>query len=234
MIEIVTLLNSRSPDLTGVLRRVIEVEGFSRFWAIGDVKIMDTPLLGLLCSIRCPGRVIVQTYNFARALRDAGVPVIGGFHSPMEKECLDFLLRGKQPVVVCPARGIINIRMPKAWRKACAEGRLLILSPFAPKHKRISAMLAERRNRFVSLLADQFFVPYAASKSKTEQLCLNLLSAGKRVYTFESEQESSIAKAGAIPIALDRLVSMMIERRRDGDLLEPGKSGVKAKLYTLQ
>lgn len=209
MIEIVTLLNSRSTDLPGVLRRVIEDEGFSRFWAIGDVKILDNPLLGSLCSIRCPGRVIVQTYDLARALRDAGVPVIGGFHSPMEKECLHFLLRGKQPVVVCPARSITNMRMPSAWRKACVEGRLLILSPFPPKHGRISALLAEKRNRFVSLLADQFFVPYAAPKSKTEQLCKDLINAGKQVYTFESEKESSIAKAAAVPISLDRLVSQL-------------------------
>ena len=212
MQEMAVVLNPKNPDFPTALLRATQGTGFSRFWAIGDVKILDTPLLGLLCSIRCPGRVIVQTYDLARALRDAGVPVIGGFHSPMEKECLDFLLRGKQPVVVCPARGIINIRMPKAWRKACAEGSLLILSPFAPKHGRISALLAERRNRFVSLLADQFFVPYAASKSKTEQLCLNLLSAGKRVYTFESEQESSIAKAGAIPIALDRFAGQFVNQ----------------------
>jgi predicted Rossmann fold nucleotide-binding protein DprA/Smf involved in DNA uptake len=104
-----------------------------------------------------------------------------------------------------------------AWRKACAEGKLLILSPFAPKHGRISALLAEKRNRFVSLLADQFFVPYAAPGSKTEQLCQHLMSAGKLVYTFDSERDSSIAIAGAIPIALERLVSKMDAPRRYGD-----------------
>ena len=212
MKEIVAVLNLRSPGFPAILSKATERTGFSRFWAIGGVKILDTPLLGLLCSIRCPGRVIVQTYDLARALRDAGVPVIGGFHSPMEKECLDFLLRGKQPVVVCPARSITNMRMPSTWRKACAEGRLLILSPFALKHKRISAMLAEKRNKFVSFLADQFFVPYAAPGSKTEQLCQGLMSAGKRVYTFESEKESIIVRAGAVPITVDRLVSQLMEK----------------------
>ena len=212
MKEIVAVLDPWSNNSPVRLRKATEGTGFSRFWAIGDVKILDTPLLGLLCSIRCPGRVIVQTYDLARALRDAGVPVIGGFHSPMEKECLDFLLRGKQPVVVCPARSITNMRMPSAWRKACAEGRLLILSPFAPKHGRISALLAEKRNRFVSLLADQFFVPYAAPGSKTEQLCQGLMSAGKRVYTFESEKESIIVRAGAVSITVDRLVSQLTEK----------------------
>ena len=206
------VLNQRSPDFPGILHKAAEGTGFSRFWIIGDVKILSNPLLGLLCSIRCPGRVIVQTYDLARSLRDAGVPVIGGFHSPMEKECLDFLLRGKQPVVVCPARSITNMRMPSAWRETCDEGKLLILSPFAPKHGRISALLAEKRNRFVSLLADQFFVPYAAPGSKTEQLCQDLLSAGKRVYTFESERESRIAKAGAVPIAVDGFVDQFVAK----------------------
>lgn len=208
----VAILNPRSPDFPTALSRATEGTGFSRFWTIGDVKILNTPLLGLLCSIRCPGRVILQTYDLARSLRDAGVPVIGGFHSPMEKECLDFLLRGKQPVAVCPARSISNMRMPSTWRKACVEGRLLILSPFPPKHGRISALLAERRNRFVSLLADQFFVPYAAPGSKTENLCQDLMSARKRVYTFESEKESVIVRAGAVPITMDRLVSQLMEK----------------------
>ena len=77
------ILTQRSPDFPTALSRATEDTGFSRFWAIGDANILNNPLLGLLCSIRCPGRVIVQTYDLARALRDAGVPVTGGFHSPM-------------------------------------------------------------------------------------------------------------------------------------------------------
>jgi len=32
----------------------------------------------------------LRTYDLARALRDAGVPVISGFHSPIEKVALLF------------------------------------------------------------------------------------------------------------------------------------------------
>ncbi len=81
-------------------------------WAIGDAQILNVGLLALFCSVRCPGDLILKTYDLARTLRDAGVPVIGGFHSPMEKECLRLLLRGQQPVVVCPARNIENMRVP--------------------------------------------------------------------------------------------------------------------------
>jgi len=32
--------------------------------------------------------------------------VVSGFHALMEKECLDLLLRGTQPIVICPLASI--------------------------------------------------------------------------------------------------------------------------------
>jgi hypothetical protein len=36
-------------------------------------------------------------------MRDEGRTLIGGFHSPMEWECLGILLRGRQPVILSEA-----------------------------------------------------------------------------------------------------------------------------------
>ncbi|HWQ69466.1 MAG TPA: hypothetical protein VN494_05875 [Patescibacteria group bacterium] len=63
-----------------------------RVFTPGDSGILRRKMLVLSCSIKCPGNVILKTYDLAGALCDAGVPVIGGFHAPMEKECLDILL----------------------------------------------------------------------------------------------------------------------------------------------
>ena len=87
--------------------------------------------LALFCSVKCPGNLILQTYDLACALRDAGVTVIGGFHSPMEKECLSLLLRGMQPVIICPARSIERLRLPTSWKALLAEDRLLLLLQLA-------------------------------------------------------------------------------------------------------
>jgi hypothetical protein len=84
--------------------------------ALGNTAILQRKMLRLLCSVKCPGDLVLKTYDTARALRNAGVTVIGGFHSPMEKECLDLLSRGKQAVVVCPARSIQDMRAPAEWR----------------------------------------------------------------------------------------------------------------------
>ena len=59
---------------------------------IGNASILDADLTALFCSGQCPGDVILKMCDLARAMRDAGVPVIGGFLSPMEKECLRLLL----------------------------------------------------------------------------------------------------------------------------------------------
>ena len=93
-------------------------------------------------------------------MRDAGVPVIGGFQTPMERECLRLLLRGGQPVVVCPARGIARMRIPRAWRPALDEGRLLILSPFPETVRRPTAKIAAERNELVASLADRVFIAH--------------------------------------------------------------------------
>ena len=70
----------------------------------GNLDMLEERLTALFCSVRCPGDLILKTYDLARLLRDAGTPVIAGFQSPMEKDCLEILLRGRQPVVICPAR----------------------------------------------------------------------------------------------------------------------------------
>jgi hypothetical protein len=166
-------------------------------WTLGDRAILGHPLLGLFCSSRCPGDIILQTYDLARALRDAGVPVIGGFHSPMEKECLALHLRGTQPVVVCPARSIQGMRVPVAWRMPVTEGRLLLLSPFPPWARRPTAAVAEQRNHLVAEVARVSFVPYAAPNSKTDALCRKLLAEGKPVWTFDTAAAAPLRAAGA-------------------------------------
>ena len=105
------------------------------FQARGNAQILDLELTALFCSAHCPGDLILKTCDPAQVMRDAGTPVIGGFQTPMNEECLRLLLRGIQPVILCPARSIENMRIPAHWRPALEEERLLALSPF-PTHQR--------------------------------------------------------------------------------------------------
>ena len=163
----------------------------------GNARLFEEPLTALFCSQRCPGDLILKTYDLARAMRDAGVPVIGGFQTPMERECLRLLLRGKQPVVVCPARGIDNMRVPRDWRVALDEDRLLILSPFPSTRRRPTAELAAQRNDLVADLAHQVFIAHTAPGSKTEAFAHKLAASGKPLRTLDSPSNANLVEMGA-------------------------------------
>jgi hypothetical protein len=85
----------------------------------------------------------------------------------MERECLNILLKGKQPVIICPARSLEGTRVKTEFRKPLEEGRLLILSPFSSeKQKRISSGSALERNCFVAALADSIFISIRCAKQQ--------------------------------------------------------------------
>ncbi len=120
---------------------------------VGNPEILSNSILALFCSMKCPGDLILKAYDLTKTLRDDGVTVISGFHSPVEKDCLRILLRGTQPVIICPARSLANLRVPGDWKRPLERGRLLLLSPFSAQHRRVTADLATRRNKFVAAIA---------------------------------------------------------------------------------
>src|SRR5581483_1721498 len=121
-------------------------------WASGTVEIFETRKVGLFCSVRCSGDAILGAYDSARKFRDDGVTAVSGFHSPVEKECLRILLRGRQPVIICLARAFGKIRLPSDWRRALESGRLLLLSPFEKHPLRPDKNSTAYRNDCVAAL----------------------------------------------------------------------------------
>jgi predicted Rossmann fold nucleotide-binding protein DprA/Smf involved in DNA uptake len=204
-LHVITLEATR-PDFPAALQTGPLIPPVAQLWAIGNLDILKTPLLGLFCSTRCPGNVILRIYDLALALREAEVPIISGFHTPMEKECLDVFLRGTQPIVLCPARDIQRLRLPAAWRKPLADGRLLIVSTIAAAQRRPTASLAEQRNRFVATLAQTICVAHAAPGSRTERLCAELVAQGKRVYTLGLAENAHLVQCGVVSCSVSELI----------------------------
>ena len=161
-------------------------------YCLGDPGILRNRLLGLVCSIQCPGSIVIKTFDTIRMLRDAGVTMIGGFHSPMERECLDLLLRGAQPVVFCAAKSLRGVRIGQEARKALKEGRLLVLSPFGVEVRWTTSTHAIERNDLVVALADAVFVPYAAPAGKTLGTVCRAFERGQKVFALEDEANTHL------------------------------------------
>lgn len=175
-----------------------DIEKFPALWTIGDAGLLKCELVALFCSRKCPGGVLRKSHDFALDLREKGTPVIGGFQTPVEKMCLDVLLKGSQPVVLCPARGIQNMRIPPEWSEPIGDGRLLVVSPFGSRQRRPTKATADLRNRFVAAAAESLFFLHAAPKSRTFALAEELLSDGREIRTFDIRENQNLKEIGAM------------------------------------
>ncbi len=168
-------------------------------FALGNQALLNGPALAIFCSSRCPGSIILKACDAMKELRDEGRTIIGGFHSAIEKECLDILLRGRSPVILCPARSLHGMRLKSVWKMPLDEGRLLILSPFQKKHSRMTADLAHQRNLLVASLADEILILHAAPKSRVEFIYGLAGALGKPVRALNDPANVPLFARGMAP-----------------------------------
>ena len=140
---------------------------------IGDKKLLDLHKVAFLCSRVIPATVVLKCYDWAIAQREAGNCVISGFHSTLEKDVLAYLLKGSQPVIVALARGM-KARIEPEFKNPLEQGRLLIVTPFEQKHKRVTTQLAITRNAFMADLADEIVIGYAKPGGNIDRLIQQL------------------------------------------------------------
>ena len=194
------------------------LEQIPKFKTRGNLQLLEELMTAFFCSARCPRDLILQTYDLARSMCDAGVAIIGGFQTPMEKECLRLLLRGNQPLVICPTRGIGNMRVPRDWRGPLEEGKLLLLSLFAETVRRATAGSAAQRNELVASLAAQVFIVHAAPGSKTESFARQLAAAGKSLLTLDSPANGNLVDMGSQGVRPDTIPPYQMEITTHGAL----------------
>ncbi len=197
-------ITQTDPNYPKRLKDTLKTEAPETIWTCGNIDLLprtDTAFNGnlwaLFCSKKCPGELILKTHDLAQTFKERGIPTISGYHSPIEQECLRVLLRGVQPILLCPARSIENMRIKLAWKDALGKKRLLILSPFESRYNRQTAALANQRNAFVTALADKICIAHAAEDSKTLEFAQMVIAWGKPVFTFETPANDALFQLGA-------------------------------------
>ena len=136
---------------------------------IGNKALLELPKTAFLCSRKVPANVVLKCYDWAIEQREAGNCVISGFHSQLEKDVLHYLLKGKQPLIVALARGLKQ-QMEPELKDAFENGRLLIITPFDNKVKRVTELTSVVRNKMMIALADEVVVGYASEGGKLKEL----------------------------------------------------------------
>lgn len=173
----------------------------SRELATTPVSVTMNEPIAFFCSQSCPGDIILKAQDWANARRPGSSPVIGGFHTPVEREVLRILLRGNAPVIMVLARAAQGWRAPKplgpAIQAAVAAGTAQIVSPFPASQTRTTATAAEARNRHILTLCKTVLIAHAAPDSKTDALAQEAKTMGLPIFTLPSPANSHLLQMGA-------------------------------------
>lgn len=193
-------LKRADPGFPGELERYLGEHTPPRIWGRGNPAILQSGGVALFSSRRCPGAPASRMIDLAQQIRDAGRTALGGFHSPMEKECLRILLQSPYPVVIGLARTLPASQVPAAWKGALAEGRLLLLSAAPETTRRTTTASARDRNRALAALADTILIAHAESGGSTESFCRHLLEWGKPTFHPDAGDHPLLDSLGIPPV----------------------------------
>ena len=131
-------LKRSNPDLFRV-RRNVDVAGFT-FAAQGNIFLLDAPeLLQVQCSRNMSDEQIEEAcQSFLSRARDGAVPVSPSI-SKGEKTIMRAVFENGFPVIVLRENGFAPLAKPGGrFFDACAQGRLLLLSPWKHHNERLT------------------------------------------------------------------------------------------------
>lgn len=167
--------------------------------AIGDLNNLNQNLLGIMCSQSCPGDLVLKGFDEVKQIRDQGITVVSGFHSSMEKDIFEILLRGSQPVIHCLAKAIETYRIPKNLRPRVESGQLTIIAPdFSITEKRITKNTSEMCNKLVMDISDQVLIIHAHEGGNLERACLQNFPDQKKIYALPSVRNEHLFEKGVL------------------------------------
>lgn len=122
---------------------------------LGNKELLKQKKVGFLASRNISSLSILPTLDWATEVsKREDNAIVSGFHSKMERNVLEILLKGQCGIIIVLARGMYR-KLPKQYEEALSQNRLLIISNEKDNVKRASEQTAHKRNEFVREIADK-------------------------------------------------------------------------------
>ena len=120
----------------------------------GNTELLDRPLVAFFASRKATPHDAQLARQWAESICQTDKVVISGFHSPLEKEILNYLLERQHPVIIALGRALYK-RIPEHLQSHFDEGRVLFVSYRG--YTRHSWNSAQQRNWGAADLADEVY-----------------------------------------------------------------------------
>ncbi len=140
---------------------------------LGNISLLDCRKIGYFASGTIAYLSVLPTLDWATEVaRREDVAVVSGFHSKMEREVLDFLIRGKCGIICVLARSIYK-KIPEKYREAYNAGRVLFIAPFKTSATMTSRLLCQRRNEYAASISDELVLSSLTPNSSLYHMSLS-------------------------------------------------------------
>ena len=122
---------------------------------LGNENLLKRNRIGYFASCTIASLSVLSTLDWATEIaKREDVTIVSGFHSKMEREVLDILLRGRCGIICVLARPIYKI-IPDKYRNAYAQNRVLFISHNTANSTMTSRHLCQKRNEYIASISDE-------------------------------------------------------------------------------
>lgn len=155
-------MKAKTPPRNQVNFLITHTDALNGFDYIGNIELINTTLLAIFSSAKCPASLILKAHDYAKEIRDGEMGIVSGFHSPAEREVLEVLLRGKCLIVAVLGRRLKGARIPVTWKTEIEKGRMLVISQFKEYQKYVTKEMSMKRNDLAARIARRVLIVHAS------------------------------------------------------------------------
>lgn len=138
--------------------------------SIGNNSLLDRRKVGFLAGSKIAPLSVFPTLDWASEIATCeDVSIVSGFHSQLERQVLDLLLKGKCGIICVLARSLYS-KVPALFLDAFNADRVLFISPFKMPVARTSRQLCHKRNEYVAFISDELVFSSVGQDSSLHQL----------------------------------------------------------------
>ena len=137
---------------------------------LGNKELLKLQKIGYLASRKITSLSVLPTLDWATEIaKREDVAIISGFHSKMEKEVLNYLLKGKCGIICVLARGIYK-KVPAQYKEAYDNNRIIFISLEKENFNRSNRVTTKKRNEYIASIADKLVFSSVTSESSLYEL----------------------------------------------------------------
>ena len=122
---------------------------------LGNLELFDRHKIGFLAGSKTQALSVLPTYDWAKEIASREeISIISGFQSPLEKDVLDFLLKGKCGIIYVMAKRLYR-RIPEKLKSAFDSHRIIFISISRANVLRAGKAQNIVRNNFIVETCDE-------------------------------------------------------------------------------